>query len=173
MKKLMLILGFSFILFTLYGQPPLSEIRSAFFGMNTDSCSAIALFESVQSETYTSALVRAYAGAAEAAASQCVKGALNKLEFFSRGKKNLETAVEKDTDNAEIRFLRFATQVNAPRFLEYDNIREDKNLILEKLPALIRDKEEHQFWKNVAGFLLSSGKLSQNETEAVKSSLIE
>ena len=149
-------------------QPPLKQIRMDFFEIGNDSCGALQLFKSIKNDDYNSPLIRAYAGASEAASATCVKGAFKKLEYFSRGKKNLEAAIELDSKNAEIRFLRFATQVNAPNFLEYDNINEDKALILEQLPVLLKQDSNRDFWVKVADFMLLSKKLSKNESADLK-----
>lgn len=149
------------------GQPQIADVRKAFFEMEKDSCAALALFETIKSGQYSSALLQAYAGATEAAAADCIKGAFTKLEYFSRGKKNIELAIEQDSKNPEIRFLRFATQLNAPNFLEYDNTREDKKLILEQIPVAISAGTENFFWKQVAGFMMDSGKLSKEEAAGI------
>ena len=163
----------SFILFLLpllpaYSQPDINQLRTGFFTLAKDSCAVKALFESIKSETYTSPVIQAYAGATEAASAQCIKGAFKKLEYFSRGKKNLEAAKNQDPKNAEIRFVRFATQCNAPNFLEYDNINEDKTLILEQLPNLLQQDSDNDFWLNVAEFLLASEKLTKDERATLK-----
>lgn len=145
-----------------FAQTELDRIRQDFWTINGDSCNAEALFESVKRDSYNSALLQAYAGSLEAAAAQCVKGAFTKLEYFSRGKKNLEAAIEREPQNPEIRFLRFVTQANAPNFLEYDNIREDKINILEKLPDYLQ-VSNRQFWDRAIQFMMDSGKLSQEE----------
>lgn len=55
----------------------------------------------------------------------------NKLSFFSKGKEYLNSAIEKDPENIELRFLRFCVQTNAPIFLAYsDDISRDKAVIL-------------------------------------------
>lgn len=154
--------------FHLSAQPTLNEIRESYFEMNRDSCDAMKLFISIKEDEYPSAILQAYGGALEAAAAECVKGGLSKLEYFSRGKKNLEAALQKDSHNVEIRFLRFATQVNAPDFLEYDNIREDKPLILEKLPLLLSQKDSRDFWLKAADFMIKSGKLSKEESAGIR-----
>lgn len=161
--KLLLYLSFSLFSVSVVSQPSIENLRKLFFEMDRDSCRTLTIFEKIKSAQYASALLQAYAGATEAAAAECVKGAFTKLEYFSRGKKNLEAAVEQDPKNPEIRFLRFATQVNAPNFLEYDNTREDKALILAQIPVAISDARNQDFWKQVAGFMIDSGKLSKTE----------
>ena len=44
---------------------------------------------------------------------------ISKLQTFNKGKKNLEKAVEKDSNDIEIRFIRLSVQKNAPKFLGY------------------------------------------------------
>jgi hypothetical protein len=151
-----------------YSQTDISQLRSGFFAIAEDSCSVKKLFESINSESYSSPVLQAYAGATEAASAQCIKGAFKKLEYFSRGKNNIEAAIEQDSENAEIRFLRLATQCNAPTFLEYNNIKEDKALILEQLPQLLQQDSKDGFWLNVANFMLVSEKLSKDEHAVLK-----
>lgn len=168
MKKLVFFLFLS-LSFAAYSQPSIENLRIQIFDLETDTCSAIEIFESIKSEFYDSALLQAYAGAMEAASAQCIKGAFTKLEYFSRGKKSLEAAIEQDPENPEIRFLRFATQVNAPNFLEYDNTREDIDFILDKLPGLLEN--DNPFWKKAAQAIIDSGKLSRKEKATFSSFL--
>ena len=162
-----------FILFfaSANSQPELAKIRNGFFEMENDSCGTMHLFKSIENENYPDALMQAYAGATEAAAARCAKGALTKLEYFSRGKKNLEAAVKAAPDDAEIRFLRFATQVGAPNFLDYNNQRDDKSLILEKIPKLLKESKNRNFWEKASKFMLESGKLSKEESRQVEALL--
>jgi len=153
----------------LIAQNSIEDLRVSIFKMEADSCSAVEIFESIKSDDYQSATLQAYAGATEAASAQCVKGAFTKLEYFSRGKKNLEAAIEKEPRNPEIRFLRFATQVNAPNFLEYDNTKEDVDFILEKLPDLLKNETQKVFWSKAALAMIDSGKLSKKERAAIQS----
>lgn len=145
------------------GQPTLNDVRKQFFAMNPDSCSALKIFESIEANDYQSAILRAYAGATEAASAECVKGAFTKLEYFSRGKKNIEKAIEQQPENTEIRFVRFATQTNLPDFIEYNNIREDKAFIIERLPGLIQTSLEKWLWLEIAKFMITSGELKKDE----------
>jgi hypothetical protein len=41
------------------------------------------------------------------------------LTTFNAGKKNIETAITMEPDNAEIRLVRLSIQTNAPAFLFY------------------------------------------------------
>jgi hypothetical protein len=151
------------------GAQQMSEtMKLEFFQIENDTCKAMDFFNQIAAAEYQTPVDQAWAGALEAAAAPCVKGAFRKLEYFSRGKKNLEEAILAEPQNPEIRFLRFATQSQAPNFLEYDNLREDKELILQLLPQLLQQKQTKTFWKEAANFMINSGKLSKSETTSVK-----
>jgi hypothetical protein len=68
---------------------------------------------------------------------------ISKLSYFNTGKKLLDRAISKDSDNVELFFLRYATQVSAPAILGYnDNIDNDKQYILNSL-ANTAIKDQH------------------------------
>jgi len=160
-----------FLLMTLspvLAQPTLVQLREGFFAMKDEKCGQMKFFERIKSENYTSAVHQAYAGTAEAASAECASGPMNKIGYFNRGKANIEEAITKDPKNPEVRFMRFATQANIPGFLFYDNIREDKALILEQLPALLANETERKFWVRVANFMKDSGKLDKAEVARIE-----
>jgi hypothetical protein len=167
MKNVLILLILSFS-FHLGAQQVTNEMKLEFFNMEKDTCLAMQYFNEITDTVYATPVDRAWAGALEAAAAPCVKGAFRKLEYFSRGKKNLEEAILAEPKNPEIRFLRFATQSQAPNFLEYDNIKEDKDLLLEQIPQLLQQKKSKNFWMKAGGFLIDSGKLTKSEAMMVK-----
>ena len=60
-----------------------------------------------------------------------------KLREFNRGKAMIQEAVKRDPQNAEIRFLRYGAQTNAPSFLNYNkNIQEDEDFLFENLASV-------------------------------------
>lgn len=78
---------------------------------------------------------------------QCYKGALTmvkakysfspfkKYTAFKKGKSMVEKAFVSDSNNVEIRFVRFTLQTNLPAFLGYsDNINTDKQFIVANYP---------------------------------------
>lgn len=150
-----------------FSQPASDQLRNGFFGMKDEECGQQKFFQSIKSDEYLSPVHQAYAGTAEAATAECVRGPSSKIGHFNRGKRNIEAAVERAPENAEVRFMRFATQTNIPGFLFYDNIKEDKALIMEQLPALLADPDERDFWIRVAGFLIDSGELEKEEVNKI------
>ncbi|QDO92796.1 hypothetical protein FNB79_01995 [Formosa sediminum] len=52
-----------------------------------------------------------------------------KLNHFKAGKQILEDYIAKNPNNIEARYVRLLCQLNAPGFLNYDNIEEDRTFI--------------------------------------------
>lgn len=62
---------------------------------------------------------------------------LSKLKAFNEGKKNIERAVNNDSQNPEIRLVRLSVQKNAPSFLKYrSEIEEDEAFIKKNISAI-------------------------------------
>ncbi len=167
-KTAILLLVLMMISGIVISQPAKEELRGGFFSMHDEKCGQLKFFEAIQSETYDSPVHQSYAGTAEAASAECVSGPRSKLRYFNRGKANLEEAVKRQPDNPEIRFMRFATQANIPSFLFYDNISDDVALIINHLPWLLKDSSNNAFWVKAAGFMIDSGKLKNENQEALK-----
>ncbi len=90
---------------------------------------------------------------------------LSKLSYFNTGKKLLETAIQKDPRNIELRFFRFSTQSNVPALLNYSsNINEDKLILMNylKINNTIADKDLYQ---RVKSYLLKSSYCSSTEKQ--------
>ena len=72
----------------------------------------------------------AYEGALLMKKAGIIAGPPKKLNLFKEGSKKLETAISKDSSNAEYRFLRLMVQENAPSVLGYrNNIKKDSDFV--------------------------------------------
>ena len=99
-------------------------------------------------------LLLGYKGSGTMMMAKHVFSPFSKLSYFKKGKQMLESAINTDHKNFELRFLRFTAQTNIPSFLGYDSdIQKDKEFILNHflqikdtglkqfvLPALIKSK---------------------------------
>jgi hypothetical protein len=114
----------------------LNEIRSSFKNASDNKSNAEAFYDLVQSKEYSDELLYiAYDGASEIILSKYLKSNLEKLKYFKKGAKKIDTAVDEDSSNIEIRFLRLVIQMNTPEFLNYnENIIEDKEYLLGHYP---------------------------------------
>ncbi len=95
----------------------------------------------LQSETVTDK--SAYEGALLMKKAGFASGPKKKLDLFKQGHKKLEAVLEKDSSNAEFRFLRLMIQEHAPGILGYKkNMESDKAYIknnFKKLQPVVRE----------------------------------
>jgi hypothetical protein len=83
----------------------------------------------IEKDAYTGALLMKKAG--------MVKKAGEKLNLFKEGRKKLESAISKDNDNGEWRFLRLIIQEHAPKIVNYRNdIKKDADFIVSNFKKL-------------------------------------
>jgi hypothetical protein len=115
-----------------------------FFGLNTDLEYIRAHYEQAVSdeklchemiqdlekeETPTNTHL-AYLGGLQTIWANHVSNPLSKLNTFKKGKASIEKAIQKDSNNVEIRLIRLSVQKNCPAFLGYSkNITEDEKFI--------------------------------------------
>jgi hypothetical protein len=83
----------------------------------------------VEKEAYEGALLMKKAG--------LVSNAKEKLSLFKSGRSKLESAISKNLDNTEYRFLRVVIQEHAPKIVKYKNeLEEDAKLIRNNFKSL-------------------------------------
>ena len=62
---------------------------------------------------------------------------IEKLNSFSKGKKNIEKAVTMAPNSLEVRFIRLSIQANSPRILNYRSaIEVDKNYVIKGFSSI-------------------------------------
>ena len=153
---------FSLIIFSLLSinlnTQDTSEFIKLFQTAADDKSKCEKLIELTKSKS--NALEQAYHGAGLVMMANHVWAPTSKLSNFNKGSDELDAAVEKDSNNPEIRFLRYSIQLKAPGFLNYkDNLKEDRKIIFEKLKGY--NKPEFQIM--AANFLLENDKCSEME----------
>jgi hypothetical protein len=88
-----------------------------------------------------------------------------KLASFNQGKNELESCILNAPEQAELRYLRFMIQSNAPTFLNYHgSIEKDKVFLLAALPK-VSDKQLAQM---IASCLLQSTHVTIAEKQYIK-----
>lgn len=168
---LMLTLGFIFLTKDVYAQRSvdLSEARELYYGMSVDECNALKLADLFSKKEPSDPMLKAYYGAASAAAPICITNPARKISYFRKGTRLLDDAVKAAPGNFEIRFLRFATQEKAPGFLGYkDDLENDKNFLIKNLTSGFNKINDQKVLNFVSNFLLGSKNLNQKEKLTVK-----
>jgi hypothetical protein len=155
--------------------PSLELVREQFFRMKQVNNGALNLFFRLKSmDLEKLPVLMAYRGAASAASAGSVTGPYKKLQYFSDGKKELEQAIQASPANAEIRFLRLVTQLNAPAFLGYNHhVEADKKLVINTLALISKNDPNAYLYYHISEFLIGSGILSQMELKDVAQSRIK
>lgn len=150
----------------------LKDVREKYFYNNHHTCYVLKIIEAFKTNPPKEPILIAYYGAASAAAPECGAKNFEKLRLFNKGKELLEEAIKQSPGDFEIRFLRFATQVKAPRFLGYNiNIDEDKKLLIKNIETGKEQFKGSPHFNQILKFMLDSGKLNQSEKQFVSSYL--
>jgi len=91
-------------------------------------------------DTKSPAVLVCYKGVSEMMEAKYLISPWSKLNSFRSGKRLIEEAVRRDSQNAEIRFLRYSVQTNLPSFLDYkDDMESDKKFLIANA-GNIKDK---------------------------------
>ncbi len=96
------------------------EIRVSFFQATTEIGQRENFFEMMESIPKASPLVKVYYGAAQAMMAEVVFNPYTKLNHFIEGKNFIEEAIAERPEEAELRYVRYLIQSNAPDFLDYN-----------------------------------------------------
>ncbi|MFS4466559.1 hypothetical protein [Maribacter sp. 2210JD10-5] len=144
-----LLIGFALIL-----KIDISEVRTLYKKANESSAVTDDLSDMLSAVTAKDEpLLMAYKGAALTLKAKHAKGLGSKKSFFKEGASLLETAIEKEPTNIEIRLLRLSVQENAPRITGYkDNLEQDKEFIHTHYPKT-KNPDVKSF---VKGYVLTS-----------------
>jgi hypothetical protein len=114
-------------------------------------------------------LVTAYRGAAQTIEAIYVFWPLKKLDYLKEGLAIIASAISQDTNNLEIRYIRFSIVSNVPGILGFGNLlEEDKPVIISGLQkrdySLISQKTQI----GMIEYMLSSDDLTSAEVSALK-----
>jgi hypothetical protein len=148
---------------------PIYNIRDQFFTMDKSKDGALKLYKSLEnSDLAKDPVMLAYRGASSAASAGSVGGAWKKLEYFNHGKSELEKAVRMKPLDAEIRFLRLATQANSPGFLGYKgDLKNDMALIIQLLTSVNSNHPNAYLYLRICRFMLLYVELGTSEKNTV------
>lgn len=120
---------------------PLEKVRALYARASEDEKACKELIDLLESPGAGSGIVLAgYKASATMVMAKHRADPLSKLSYFNRGKTALEKAIEKDTNNVELRYLRLTIQTNVPSFLGYSSSIENDRVFLKQALPGIRDK---------------------------------
>lgn len=108
-----------------------------------------------------SPVVIAYCGIGEALLAKYTFFPWDKLIYLNKGLKLLDKAVNVDSNNLEIRFLRFTVLSNVPSFLGYSSEANYEADVLYNMLKSYEYKEDSKLIENVVRFLIKSKRLDK------------
>ena len=156
-------------------QISIDKVRDQFFAWDKTEDGALKLYKLLEkADLSKDPVMLAYRGASSAASAGSVSGVRNKLAYFDRGKNELEKAVSLKHLDAEIRFLRLATQLNAPGFLGYTgDIKGDKSIIINTLNSVNGNHPNAYLYLRICRFMLAYAELNASEKNTVNQLIVK
>jgi len=153
----------------------IEKVRDQFFSLDKQKDGALKIFKSMEkADLSKEPVLLAYRGASCAASAGSLTGVWKKLEYFNHGKSELEKAVGMKPLDAEIRFLRLATQVNAPAFLGYTGDKKaDKAIIMQVLNGVNSNHPNAYLYLRICRFMLAHTELSASEKNTVNQQIVK
>lgn len=143
-----------------------NEVRSLFLKSSTDeaSCKKLLLILD-QYDGFDNVTFSAYKACATMMMAKYCFNPVTKLSYFNKGKSLLEKCVRSQSENIEVRYLRFTVQTFSPDFLGYNtSIQEDKGFLLKHLSSL----KDMPLKEMIFSFLNTSKHLSSIEKHNLK-----
>lgn len=117
------------------------DLRNQFDKAIHNKSIAESLKKNLEQKTNLTPTELGYLGATKMLLAKHYYNPFNKLEIFNEGRTDLDNALKKDKNNAELVFLRYSCSKSAPHFLNYyQNIESDK-LFLENAVISITDND--------------------------------
>tara|TARA_B100000795_G_C22756630_1_gene421797 strand:+ start:980 stop:1456 length:477 start_codon:yes stop_codon:yes gene_type:complete len=114
------------------------ELRELYYSSVNSKVNTDKLVEYLKQISFNStAINKGYKGMSFLLISKHSWNPLDKLSFFKQGVLWLESSIENDSCNIELRFLRLTAQINLPSFLNYNNyIDEDRDYLVSNYKYL-------------------------------------
>jgi len=145
----------------LFSNPEIPVLRSLYYKAAVDKDSWKQMAELLSPiDAKSPPILVCYKGVSEIMEAKYVISPWSKLNSFNSGKELIESAVNRDGENLEIRFLRFSVQTNLPSFLNYrDNIASDKAFLINN----VNKSDDNELKKSIIQYLCVSRTCTEEE----------
>jgi len=96
--------------------------------------------------------------------ADCVFNPMSKWEYFTKGRDQLESLIQQNPSLAELRFMRYGIQANAPKIAGYsDNVDEDFNEILSEVKTV----GTSDFWQKALNSMRASRLIEEEQKKQI------
>lgn len=141
------------------------ETRKKYFDAIGNERKIERLLKELQRLDNPSPVLLAYRAACESMIAQFAWNPYTKLAQVNKSFDFFAKAIQEDTQNVEIRFLRFSVQHNVPDFLRKNReFEEDKDILVQNFDETDFDEEFRQF---IIGYLKDSGRFENSKLEVL------
>ncbi len=148
------------VLFLLMATPSITEVRKSYTEAIDNEDKAESLYQALNtSQAKADALLLAYCGATRALMAKHAVNPYSKLKYLKEGSALLNSAVDKNPTQIEVRYLRYSVEKNVPDFLDYrQHLESDKKVIVD---AILAGKHglDKPILKNVVAYMLKNAEL--------------
>lgn len=173
MKVTFLVIILALNPYILNALPPLSEVRTQFLaGVEDEKITKRLLKELDPDKSKLSPIYLGYFGATQALLAKHSWNPYNKLDYLYKSMTTLKAAISMDSQNLELRFLRFSIQHYIPSFVGVSkNLIEDRDMMVDLIKRKSYLAEDSQLVKNVIGFMLETQRCTDPQQVFLKSNL--
>ena len=142
------------------------RLRSLYYQASQKPEEAEKFYDLMKNAGTKSPLLLGYKGIAEFMKCYHSYNPVSKLNYFYKGKQDLDRAITLVPNDIELRYLRFTVQSNLPPFLNYqNNIQSDKIFLMQNISGIGHDVELHSM---ICEYMSNSDFCSQAEKEFFK-----
>ncbi len=144
------------------------------FALNQNSMMAPELLAKLEKMENPSSLVIAYRAVCEAHLAKIASNPIKKFYYIHKANQQLAFAIELGKNNVEIRFLRFAIQVQSPGILGFQkNIKEDERFLIDNFTSYNWNGIDRMVIKYICNFMIDFGTYTQYEKDRLNNFLNE
>ena len=113
-----------------------------------------------------------YLGVVEALKAKHAWNPYYKVKYLNDAEKTLQLAVNRESDNMEIRFMRFSIEHNVPGFLGFNkHLTDDREEMIKQLNKKHYATADHEVVIAIIKFLIDSKRCTPHETEILHKQL--
>ena len=117
-------------------------------------------------------MILGYTAATEALMAKVTWNPYSKFSYLFKSKETFKKAIDKNSSNVEIRFLRFAVEHHLPKYLGLSkNMQSDKEVIMKEMDSNSVMQMNDEMLKYTMRFLIESNQCTDEELVKIKSIL--
>jgi hypothetical protein len=147
------------------------DVRSRYMAALNHSEQAGSLLADLYKESPADSLLIAYRAAVLAVMAKHTGNPFRKLDYVRQSERTFREAVTQDSENVEIRYLRFSIQHHLPAFLGMSHdLERDAQVIVRHLP---RFKGTAHMKTEIIRFMIESGRCEESQVEQLKMRLVD